>query len=133
MRATTSKPPYIPPIHTLLTNNTSDDMDWNNGSGSDSDSDSSSSDTDKSDFIPGILHPKSDSSLDSDGKRGLMDQVKEYKNNAKHLHRRNRGAMQWKGPRTLVYLKHLAQRGENKVESLFKLDERKTQGVETEA
>jgi hypothetical protein len=105
-------------------------MDWNNGSDSDSDSDS---DTDKSEFIPSIMHPNSNSSLDSDGKRGLMDQVRDYKNNAKHLHRRNRGAMQWKGPRTLVYLKHLAQRGENKMESLLKLDERKTQGVETEA
>jgi hypothetical protein len=106
-------------------------MDWNNGSDSDTDSDSSN--TDKSDFVPSILHPNSNSSLDSDGKRGLLDQVRDYKKNAKQLHRRNRGLMQWKGPRTLVYLKHLAQRGENKVESLLKMDDRKTQGIETEA
>lgn len=114
----------------LRANKTSDDMDWNNGS--DSDSSGSGSD-DSSDFIPSILHPNSNSSLDSDGKRGLVDQVKEYKKNAKQLHRRERGAMQWKGPRTLVYLKHLARRGENKVEHLFKKEGKGGQGIETEA
>ncbi|KAL5428875.1 hypothetical protein PMIN04_000490 [Paraphaeosphaeria minitans] len=108
-------------------------MDWNNGSDSDNNSDSSDFDTEKSDFIPSILRPNSNSSLDSDGKRGLVDQVRDYKNNAKQLHRRNRGAMQWKGPRTLVYLKHLAQRGENKVENLFKMNGKGGQGIETEA
>ncbi|KAF9730491.1 hypothetical protein PMIN06_001344 [Paraphaeosphaeria minitans] len=113
--------------------NDNDDMDWNNGSDSDNNSDSSDFDTEKSDFIPSILRPNSNSSLDSDGKRGLVDQVRDYKNNAKQLHRRNRGAMQWKGPRTLVYLKHLAQRGENKVENLFKMNGKGGQGIETEA
>ena len=108
-------------------------MDWDNGSSSDSSSSDSDSDSDSSEFIPKVLRPSSNGSLDSDGKRGLVDQVRDYKNNAKQLHRRNRGAMQWKGPRTLVYLKHLAQRGENRIERLFSMDERKTQGIETEA
>lgn len=111
--------------------NDNDDMDWDNGSDSDNNSDSSSSDD--SDFIPSVLHPGSNNSLDSDGKRGLRDQITDYKKNAKQLHRRNRGAMQWKGPRTLAYLKHLAERGENKVEGLFKHSEKKFQGIETEA
>ena len=32
-----------------------------------------------------------------------------------------------------MYLKHLAQRGENKVEGLFKHSDKKGQGIETEA
>lgn len=111
--------------------NDNDDMDWNDGSDSDNNSDTSSSD--ESDFVPSILHKNSNSSPDSDGKRGLRDQIMDYKKNAKQLHRSNRGAMQWKGPRTLAYLKHLAERGENKVEGLFKHNEKKFEGIETEA
>ncbi|KAF1971203.1 hypothetical protein BU23DRAFT_510529 [Bimuria novae-zelandiae CBS 107.79] len=115
--------------------NDNNEMDWDNDEESDSDSDTSSSSDENEDssFVPSILHPNSNNSLDSDGKRGLMDQVREYKHNKKQLHRRKRGAMQWKGPRTLAYLKHLAERGENKVEGLFKHNDRKSQGVETEA
>ncbi|KAJ4301265.1 hypothetical protein N0V90_003356 [Kalmusia sp. IMI 367209] len=121
-------------LQVLDTCNDNDDMDWNNGDDDDDDDDTSSSSSDDSDsFVPSILHPKSDDSLDSDGKRGLKEQVKEYKKNSKQLHRRNRGAMQWKGPRTLAYLKHLAERGENKVEGIFKHNGKKGQGIETEA
>lgn len=121
-------------LQVLDTCNDNDDMDWDNGDESDNNDDSSSSDdSEDSSFVPGILHRSTGSSLDSDGKRGLVDQVREYKRNSKQLHKRNRGAMQWRGPRTLAYLKHLAERGENKVEGLFKHNDRKFQGIETEA
>ncbi|KAF2740363.1 hypothetical protein EJ04DRAFT_197132 [Polyplosphaeria fusca] len=94
---------------------------------------SSSSDDDASDFLPSFLSRKTDSSLDNDGKRGTVDQIKEYKQHSKQLHRKNRGLMQWKGPRTVAWMKHLAERGESKVEGLFKHGERGGQGIETEA
>jgi hypothetical protein len=37
-----------------------------------------------------------DSDLSSDGKRGVLSELDEYKQNRKQLHRRNRGLMQWK-------------------------------------
>jgi hypothetical protein len=96
--------------------------------------DSSSSDSD-SDFLPDFLQKdkKQDSSLSESGSRGIIEQVKDYKDNAKQLHRKNRGAMQWKGPRTLAWMKHVGDRGKHKVEGLFKHHERTGAGIETEA
>jgi len=120
-------------IQVLDTCHDNDEMDWDDGGEDANESDTSSSDSsgDES-FLPGVLHPSSNSSLDSDGKRGTVDQIKDYKQHSKQLHRKNRGIMQWKGPRTLAYLKHLAERGENKVEGLFKHNDRAGQGIETE-
>ncbi|KAL5122024.1 hypothetical protein ACEQ8H_000240 [Pleosporales sp. CAS-2024a] len=103
--------------------------------------DSSGSDDSDSDsaFVPDFLQKdkdkkkKKDSKLSEDGSRGIVDQVKEYKDSAKQLHRRNRGVMQWKGPRTLAWMKHVGDRGKHKVEGLFKHHERTGTGVETEA
>lgn len=106
------------------------DNDEAEGDGVLGDSDSSSSDD--SDFLPSFLTRKTDSDLDSDGKRGTLDQVKDYKQHSKQLHRRNRGLMQWKGPRTLAWVKHLAERGEDKVEGLLKHGDRSGGGIETE-
>lgn len=118
-------------MEVLDTCHDTDEMDWDDGNDAASTS-SSSSDSDDSSFVPSILH-KSSSSLDSDGKRGTVDQIKDYKKHSKQLHRRNRGVMQWKGPRTLAWMKHIAERGENKVEGLFKHSERGGGGIETEA
>jgi hypothetical protein len=98
---------------------------------SDSDSDSDS----KSDFLPDFLQKdkKRDSRLSENGSRSLLDSVKDYKDSSKQLHRRNRGVMQWKGPRTLAWMKHVGDRGKSKVEHLFKHHERSGAGVETEA
>jgi hypothetical protein len=98
------------------------------------DDDSDSSDSD-SDFIPDFLQKdkKKDSKLSESGSRGVIDQVKDYKDSAKQLHRRNRGVMQWKGPRTLAWMKHVGDRGKHKVEGLFKHHERSGAGIETEA
>jgi hypothetical protein len=62
-----------------------------------------------------------------------VDAVRDYKDSSKQLHRRNRGAMQWKGPRTLAWMKHVGERGKSKVGGLFKHHERSGMGVETEA
>jgi hypothetical protein len=79
-----------------------------------------------SSFLSGNTTPE------KNGKRGPIDALKDYKKHSKQLHRTNKGAMQWKGPRTLAYMKHLAQRGENKVERMFKHGDGGTQGIETE-
>ncbi|KAF2474538.1 meiotically up-regulated gene 190 protein [Lindgomyces ingoldianus] len=107
-----------------------DEMDWDDGTNGEGDS-SSSSDSDST-FLPDFLATKSGSSLDENGKRGTVDQLREYKQHAKQLHRRNRGMMQWKGPRTLAWMKHLAKRGEGKVEGLFKHGDSSGGGIETE-
>jgi hypothetical protein len=95
----------------------------------------SDSDSDKSDFLPDFLQKdkKRESKLSENGSRGVVDQVKDYKDSAKQLHRRNRGAMQWKGPRTLAWMKHVGDRGKAKVGGLFKHHERSGTGIETEA
>lgn len=97
-----------------------------------SDTSSSSSDSNDSSFLPDFISKKTDSNLGEDGKRGPLDQVREYKQHSKQLHRRNRGVMQWKAPRTAAWMKHVAQRGQSKVAQVFKHGERDGQGIETE-
>jgi hypothetical protein len=123
----------------------SNDQEWSDWDDSDNDHapgvsriDDSSSDSDSdsdSDFKPDFLRKdkKSESKLSENGSRGVIDQVKEYKDSAKQLHRKNRGAMQWKGPRTLAWMKHVGDRGKNKVGKLFSHHERDGAGIETEA
>jgi hypothetical protein len=94
--------------------------------------DSSSSSSDDSDYVPDFVKKKTNSNLGEDGKRGVVDQIRDYKHHSKQLHRKNRGLMQWKAPRTVAWIKHLAERGENKVESVFKHKERGGTGIETE-
>jgi hypothetical protein len=121
----------------------SNDQEWSDWDDSDGDhapgiapmDDDSSSDDSDSDFVPDFLRRdnKSDSKLSENGSRNLIEQVKDYKDNTKQLHRRNRGAMQWKGPRTLAWMKHVGDRGKNKVGKLFSHHERSGAGIETEA
>jgi len=72
-----------------------------------------------------LQHPKTrpthkeGSRLSQDGERGMLAQVHDYKASARQLHRRNRGVMQWKGPRTLAWMKHVGDRGKNKVKGVF--------------
>lgn len=101
---------------------------------SDDDSDSGD-DSDSSNFLPDFLQKdkKKDSKLSEDGKRGIVDQVRDYKESAKPLHRRNRGVMQWKAPRTLAWMKHVGDRGKNKAKGVFKHHEHTGMGIETEA
>ncbi|KAI0592399.1 Meiotically up-regulated190 protein [Pyrenophora tritici-repentis] len=120
----------------------SDRPDINSNKETDNDSSSSSSsdseedgDSGPSKFLPDFLQKdkKSNSKLSEDGGRGPISQTKEYNASAKQLHRRNRGMMQWKGPRTLAWMKHVGDRGKKKVGHLFNHHERSGDGIETEA
>jgi hypothetical protein len=66
---------------------------------------------------------KSDSSqnndLQKDGKRGLTQQIRDYKDHHKQLGRRNRGLMQWKATRTAKWMAHKAVRTEQKAAGMF--------------
>jgi len=108
------------------------DNDEAEGNDSLNDSGYTSSSSDDSNFLPSFLSRGTDSSLDEDGKRGTVDQIRDYKKHEKQLHRKNRGMMQWKGPRTLAWMKHVAQRGEEKVEGAFRHGDRGGGGIETE-
>jgi hypothetical protein len=110
----------------------------------DTDADSSSSSSSSSEdgeedghhnFLPDFLQKdkKRDSKTSDDGERGVLSQMRDYKESAKTLHRKNRGVMQWKGPRTLAWMKHVGDRGKSKVTHLFHHHERSGAGVETEA
>jgi hypothetical protein len=129
--------------------------DWDDSDGSDkpgindnkeTDNDSSSSDSSDSEddgedgggkkFVPDFLQDggkKIDSKLSIQGKSGPISKIKDYKENANQLHRKNRGMMQWKGPRTLAWMKHVGDRGKKKVGNMFHHHERSGAGVETEA
>jgi hypothetical protein len=73
----------------------------------------------------------STSDLSTDGKRGPIDQIEEYKMHSKQLHRKNRGLMQWKGPRTVKWAKDKVVHAEQRVTGLFGHHEREG-GIETE-
>lgn len=113
------KDPHMADVMEVLdTCHENDDMEYDEGP--EDASSSSSSDSD------------SDDEMEKDGKRGKIAEIKDYKKHSKQLHRRNRGAMQWKGPRTLAWMKHAAEKGEAKVEGLFKHGDRSGGGIETE-
>jgi len=112
----------------------SDEGDFTDGSRHDTDADTSSSDSDsdnESNMTPTTRSGASSESLESSGKRGMIDQIKDYNGHKKQLHRRNRGMMQWKGPRTLQWMKHKAEHVEQKIVGQFQHSERDT-GIETE-
>jgi hypothetical protein len=102
-------------------------------SSSDSEEEDSEDDGHK-DYLPDFVQKdkKRDSKLNDDEKKGPISKMKEYKEASKQLHRKHRGAMQWKGPRTLAWMKHVGDRGKSKVGGLFKHHE-KGGGIETEA
>lgn len=147
-----SKDPNIAQVMEVLdTAHDNDEMDFDIGDGGSSSSSSSSSSDESDDesgygkAVDGDVTPTTSASrcsgesarssrsdsLSKNGKRGLAASVKEYKKNRKHLHRKNRGLMQWKGPRTLQWMKHKVEHGEQRVETLFKHQEREP-GIETE-
>jgi len=141
-----------------------DEMDFNDeDSKAESDGESSSdSDFDSASDSAGEITPTtrsgaSSESLESNGKRGIVDQIKDYKAHRKQLNRRNRGLMQWRvslkhdkrvqrvteelvltllcyfqGPRTVQWMKHKVEDGRQHIASAFKYNERDT-GIETEA
>ncbi|KAL8826896.1 MAG: hypothetical protein Q9191_003519, partial [Dirinaria sp. TL-2023a] len=66
-----------------------------------------------------------------DGKRGPIDQVKDYKKHSDQLHRSQRGLMQWKGARTGAWMKTKLEHGKDHLKSSFQHHDREP-GVETE-
>ncbi|KAF2499766.1 hypothetical protein BU16DRAFT_524211 [Lophium mytilinum] len=115
-----------------------DDTDFTDGAhhevdtdGASTSSSSDSSSDDEGEATPTTRSGASTDSLESNGKRGTIDQIKDYRGHRKQLHRKNRGIMQWKGPRTLQWMKHKIDHAEEKITSQFKHSERDT-GIETE-
>jgi hypothetical protein len=107
------------------------DKDFDEQSSSSSSSDEDDDDEDGLDRRRHLFKDKQQSDLSNDGKRGAVETLEEYKNHRKQLHRRNRGLMQWKGPRTLQWMANKMDRGGKKVGSLFNHHERDTE-IETE-
>ncbi|KAL9097372.1 MAG: hypothetical protein Q9163_006345 [Psora crenata] len=68
---------------------------------------------------------------DDDGRRGPLDQIKDYKHRSEQLHRGHRGLMQWKGARTADWMKTKVEHGKEHLLHNFKHHERDT-GIETE-
>lgn len=121
--------------------------DKDHGSGSDSsassDDEGSKDPRSKEDAEGGDVDRKKGSGGDG----GLADSLKGYKKDAKGLHRRNRGLMQWKVrtrltnesssanaqqiPRTAQWAKHKLEHGESKISSMFHHHARDP-GIETE-
>ncbi|KAL1305407.1 hypothetical protein AAFC00_002294 [Neodothiora populina] len=70
--------------------------------------------------------------LQNDGERNLRSSWKEYRSNAKQMHRRHRGVMQFKSARTMWWMKHKVEDVHDKISGVFDHHERQT-GIETEA
>lgn len=106
---------------------------------SDDSDESSASDPDKNAVqkLPGKMKKQmtklieGDSDIKDDGSRGARAQVKDYMDHRKQLHRKGRGAMQWKSARTLDWMAGKVKRGKGRVEDMFHHGE-KDQGIETE-
>ena len=101
-----------------------------------SDSDSSDSD-DENNPIKGLSNKvqsfgRSDHGGGSDdGNRGPLDQVKDYGDHSKQLHRQNRGIMQYQAPRTAAWMKTKIQHGKDHIMDSFKHHDREPD-IETE-
>jgi len=61
----------------------------------------------------------------------FIDDIKNYRRNKDQLHRRGRGAMQWKIPRTMAWMKHKTEHAAEKVKDSFSHSEREPD-VDTE-
>ncbi|CAF9906097.1 MAG: hypothetical protein HETSPECPRED_006053 [Heterodermia speciosa] len=89
--------------------------------GDDSSSDSSSSDEEDN----------GEKEEHDDGKRGALDQIKDYSKHSGELKRTQRGVMQFKGVRTADWMKTKLQHGKDHLAGRFQHHEREP-GVETE-
>ena len=78
--------------------------------------------------VLGIVEGHNDS---NDPSRGVVGQIKDYKDHHKQLHRKHRGIMQWKGARTADWAFDKVKHGKSRMSEVFEHRE-KDQGVETE-
>jgi len=90
----------------------------------------------------GIVDEEASSDSDSSGDEGLpdgsaedrqgpIDQVRDYKRRENALHRKHRGVMQWKIPRSAKWVKHRVESVGDKVSGVFDRTTKQA-GVETE-
>lgn len=110
------------------------DGEFTTASSSSSSSDSDSSDDEDSEALStrkAKFRDGASSDLSTDGKRGPVGQIKDYKTHRKQLHRKNRGLMQWKAPRTVKWAKDKVVHAEQRVTGLFGHHERES-AIETE-
>jgi hypothetical protein len=107
----------------------------NEDSSSSSDSDSDSPDSSTKNPLRKVKQKVKDivdsGNESSDGSRGPIDQLRDYKAHHKGLHRKHRGVMQWKGVRTADWALDKVRHGKSRVTGIFEHHER-GQGVETE-
>lgn len=113
-----------------------DDADDVGDSGSDSGSDSDgntiqTSKTDGSDRQMQKSKANNEHAVSERSSGGIIGKVKDFKEHQEQLHRRQRGMMQWKGPRTIKWLKGKAEHAGDKVKGIFEHSDRQP-GVETE-
>jgi hypothetical protein len=70
---------------------------------------------------PGADEEKDNETSDSDEDTGVIGKIKEYKSNQKDLHRKHRGAMQWKPVRTMKAIKDQMKVGVAKTKTRFSM------------
>ncbi|MCJ1395404.1 hypothetical protein MMC18_008289 [Xylographa bjoerkii] len=98
--------------------------------GSDSgDSDDLSSDVGS--LIPKAINGAADQNQQEDGSRNPIQQVKDYKDHQAALHRQHRGVMQYKGARTIRWMKTKVDHGKDHIINKFQHHDRNP-GIETE-
>ncbi|KAF2669686.1 meiotically up-regulated gene 190 protein [Microthyrium microscopicum] len=73
----------------------------------------------------------SSKALEEDGKRGVVTEFQDYKKHHKELHRKNRGLMQWKIPRTMKWAQRKVDHASDKISGVFNHHETGS-AVETE-
>ena len=108
-----------------------DDDEVDRDTNSSSDSDSDASERHKNGMVgkvKGVVDGHNDS---NDGSRGPLNQIKDYKDHHKQLHRQHRGIMQWKSARTVDWMSTKVDHGKNRIMDTFRHNEREP-GVETE-
>ncbi|KAI9724513.1 MAG: hypothetical protein M1812_000581 [Candelaria pacifica] len=75
---------------------------------------------------------KADHDLQASGRRGPLDQIRDYRDHSSELHRKHRGLMQWKGARTIKWVKTKIEHGSDHVSNQFKHQSERDPGIETE-
>ncbi|KAI9678850.1 MAG: hypothetical protein M1817_005910 [Caeruleum heppii] len=79
----------------------------------------------------GDTHTDGDTAHQHSNGHGPIDQLKDYKDHRSQLHRRHRGLMQWKGARTMAWVKTKAHHAGHRLSGQFNHTDRDT-GIETE-
>ncbi|MCJ1377290.1 hypothetical protein MMC17_000383 [Xylographa soralifera] len=98
--------------------------------GSDS-SDSDDLSSDVGSLVPKAIDGAADQNQQEDGSRNPIQQIKDYKDHRAALHRQHRGVMQYKGARTVKWMKTKVDHGKDHIINRFQHHDRNP-GIETE-